>query len=229
MGYSLSVPCKSVKAAEMLHAFLTSELRPFSIACDDPANADIRTAFEAVWEGHEEDVQGLPSEEVDLPYDPTQYVHIGRGLSYAEGTTKVGFNFSTQMDFGVYMHTVLAWAALRVGRRRGLNALAPVGHADQKVPYFTYDSEPTEVSRKHGEIYWQVGPLGLRVTDEDGVRTHRFGQNVDAVRKRIRPDERFDWLRALAIARDTALRAVTEREMRRLDCMWDYFVDMETR
>lgn len=182
MGYSLSVPCKSQKARNRLAKFLKRHLRPFTVACSSPEYGPPDRTFL------------LPSTDY---YDPTRHVYVGDELAYGSGNSKVGFNFVSQGQFGVYMHAIMAWSALRVGRTRGLNALSAIGMAHQRVPYYTYDSTPIPVllpshmldwsdsAREYGRTQWEVTHLGLRVT-----------------------------------ARDEALRIITESEMRRLDVLW---------
>ncbi len=211
-----SVPCKSRLARDRMAEFLRSTMRPFGGVCDE-ASVERATFEEAVTDHHRQ-VFPLPSR--DHLYDPTREFAVGNALAYGSGASKVGFNFST------YMHTVLAWAALRVGRKRGLNALACVGRAHQPVPYYTYDSNPTpvllpsmmldwsDVGREYGKTHWEVTHLGLRVADEV-ARTHAVMPE-----KWAKTDEELAWLKRLA-ARDTALRTITEREMRRLDVLWD--------
>jgi hypothetical protein len=225
MGYSLSVPCKSGKARDRLYGFLSRALRPFT--------DDIRAKFNDGLDDSRRAIP-LPSAAADHAYDPTRYVHVGNGLAYGSGPSKVGFNFSTQGQFSTYMHAVCAWAALRVGRTRGLNALAVVGQAHQRVPYYTYDNEPIPAllpshmldwpdnAREHGRTHWEVTHLGLRVADEV-ARTHAVMPEEWAKT----PEEKA-WLTRLA-ARDEAIRTIVEREMRRLDVLWDEFVDREER
>jgi len=223
MGYSLSVPCKSTKAAEHLAAFLREHLRPFSVVCDE--SPDIRAEFAA--DALVDDRRRFP-----LPtcgpntYDPTTFVCLGHELAYGSGSTKVGFNLSTTGQYGIYMHAVLAWAATRVGRRRGLNNLAIVGHADQRVAYTTWDNQPQPVltatdiaawdpkEREYGEIHWLVDKFGLRT----------FGDTTHYAHQRGWRDEGEGARKALLHsmwARDKALRAITEREMERLNRLWE--------
>jgi len=185
MGYSLSVPCRSVQAAKQLHSFLEISMRPYSVLTGD----------------------------LDHLYDPTQYINIGRGLSYGSGASKVGFNFSSQGPYGIYMHAVLSWAALRVGRKRALNALAVTGYAHQMVPYITYDNEPIPVltvqhldgwsdeAKDYARLKWQVDHFGMRLSDCSPLGSPRNQCHHD----------------------------VTRGEMRRLDHLWNVFMDRETR
>ncbi len=233
MGYSLSVPCKSGKARDRLAEFLKGCLRPFTEVCSLPENACVREEFEATAGELGKQMFPLPSADY-FPYDPTRYIRVGHELAYGSGPSKVGFNFSTQGQFGTYIHAVLAWAALRVGRPRGLNALAVVGAAHQRVPYYTYDHEPIPVllpsmmldwsdsAREYGRTHWEVTHLGLRVADE-AARMH-----AAMPEKWAKTEEEIAWLKRLA-ARDKALRDFTKREMRRLDVLWDEFIDMEER
>jgi len=215
--------------------FLCSTLRPFSVACDEAEaiRAEFNEYREATRVG-----SGARALVLELPtrytaYDPTTEVRVGHQLGYGAGPSKIGFNFSTQGQFGIYMHAVLSWAALRVGRRRGLNALSIVNHADQKVAYITYDSTPIPVLRArdmegwtpeaadYGKHNWQVDRFGLR---HFGDTTHYAGMLVcgggDVAQA---PLVKAMW------TRDKALRAVTEKEMRRLEVLWDDFMDRETR
>lgn len=233
MGYTLAVPCKSTLARDRMADFLCATLRPFSVACDE-AEA-IRAKFDEYRESTSEGsgaralVMGLPSQHT--AYDPTARVSVGNELGYGAGPSKIGFNFSTQGQFSIYMHAVLSWAALRVGRRRGLNALSIVGHADQKVAYITYDSTPIPVLRTrdmegwtpeaadYGKHQWQVDRFGLR---HFGDTTHYAG--------RWSPGGKTEEALVKAMwTRDKALRDITEREMRRLEVLWEDFMDRETR
>ncbi len=207
MGASLSVPCKSLKARNSMTEFLRAHLRPFTLVCAEAI--EIREAFEVLRENDPNCrvLCALPS--ASSVYDPTRYVWAGNELSYGSGSSKVGFNFSTQGAMSIYMHAVLSWAALQVGRRRGLNELSMVGHSDQRVAYITYDSSPIPVlceadmtdwipeSRQHGHSTWEVDQYGLRTFDI----TRYF--RTEAYRHK-----------------EKALLDITTLEMHRLDALW---------
>lgn len=227
MGYSLSVPCKSAKARDQLAEFLRAYLRPFTTVCGEAE--DIRAEFDAFREATRKR-PGAPPLVWELPtqydsYDPTKDVWVGHELAYGAGSSKIGFNFSTQGQFSIYMHTVLSWAALLVGRRRGLNDLAVIGHADQRVAYISYDSHPIPVllpsdmadwtpeAVEHGRDHWQVDGLGLRY----------FGDTAHYAEVELSGNPSSCGQAPLVVAlwtRDKALRAITAREMTRLDELW---------
>jgi len=225
MGYSLSLPCKSSPARDKLAGFLRANLRRFTLVADE------EVAIRDEWTA---DAMTRPGRRtLDLPdsnrdYDPTREIAVGRQLAYGASTSKVGFNFSTAGDFSIYMHAVLSWGALHSGRRKGLNALSEVGHADQAVHYITYDRTPIPVltvedmdgwdpkDREYGEMQWQVDALGLRVLkDADYYALHSFGAAM-------REDEHRPLIERL-FRREQALHRITTREMQRLDTLWkDY-------
>lgn len=210
MGASFSVPCRSRKAAEGLAAFLRANLRPLTVAARAPENADLS-------------VIGLES----IVYDPTAHVCLGRELAYGAGSTKVGFNISWVGIFRPYIEAILAWSALRVGRKRGLNALGIVGHAWQQVPYYTYESQPIPVllpshmidwdplSQRYARDHWEVDHLGFRIAN-NVVRTHMA--QVEATWAKTEAEKA---VLARQKAQEDAMRALVEREMRRLDQLWD--------
>ena len=221
MGYSISVSCKSTQAAERLARFLRSAATPFS--------AMLRESPE-----HEEliaKVPGfLPMHDNSIDWDPTQHIHLGHALAYGSGNTKVGFNFSSQGIYGYWMYALTAWAALRVGRKRGLNALSTLGYAGQQVAYTTYDSDPTPVLTKadiadwtpvaqdYARWRWLVNCDGLREVED---ATHYA--------KRIYGHHKADRWAIAFKAQDNLLRAVAERELHKLSYWWDDFMDKETR
>lgn len=213
MGASLSVTCKSKKAAYQLGAFLGPNLRPFSEVCDEAPKA-LRDEFQAIFK------KGLPSRSKS-GHEPTRDVWLGYQIAYGGSPTKIGFNFCVMGTFEIYMKAVLSWAALRVGRRRGLNELGFVGKAHQRVAYYCYDGSPypvlladdmkdwDETSREYGRRHWEVTPLGLRVCIDPnslgGQSSSEYERGV-AVRAQT-------WQRILA--------ALTEQEMLRLQSLWN--------
>jgi len=236
MGYSLSVPCKSRQARDRLAEFLSGTMRPFSEVCGE--RADVREALEA-WQ-EENKIEGRRTlfpipDGVNRDYDPTQWICVGNELAYGAGSSKVGFNFSTQGDYGQWMYAVLKWAALHSGRKRGLNALSMVGMAHQRVPYITYDNEPTPVllesmligwkdnAAEEARRRWVVNPLGIRAVEDF---THYMDRRYPSDRQPEGDQRKF--LEGL-YQRDKALGTIVEGEMRRLDVLWDDFIDMETR
>jgi hypothetical protein len=222
MGYSLSLPCKSSPARDKLAGFLRANLRPFTLVCDE--EVAIRDEWTAEAMVHSDRII------LDLPdsnrsFDPTREIMVGRQIAYGASTSKIGFNFASSGDFSIYMHAVLSWAALHSGRRKGLNALAVVGHADQAVHYITYDRSPIPVvtvedmaewdqgAREYGEMYWQVDALGLRVLkDADFYAAHKFGAPMRTAEHRPLVERLY--------RRDKALRLITGREIQRLDALW---------
>ena len=70
MGYTIAFPPKSANAQAKIVAFLRKNLRP--------------------WHA----VAKVTCVEIDLDYDPTQYVHEDGELAY-DGGMKVGFNYSS--------------------------------------------------------------------------------------------------------------------------------------
>lgn len=200
---SISVSCKREDVQGSLYSFLTTHLRPFSEVCDLPEHEDVRATFEATRAHPERPVIPLPSaKEAGLAGDPTCHVWKGR-----DGPSKIGFTFPKWSQYDIFLRSVMAWAALQAGKRKGRNALSVVGKEFQRVPYYTYRGVPTPVllpshmlewpdnAREYGKTHWEVTALGVRVTDKP--------------RSYISP------------ARSAALRAITEREMRRLDALWD--------
>lgn len=118
MANSLSVSCRSAQSRDALVAFLRKHLRPFS-----------QVAFEHGYD-------------LDPDCDPTKWIAVGKEVIYGKGMSKVGFNFVDSSEYRVYMYAVMSWVAIHFGRRRGLNALSPLGKADEPVPYVTYNSTP---------------------------------------------------------------------------------------
>lgn len=233
MGYSLSVCCKSPKARDRLAEFLRGAMRPFSLVCGE--RTDVRDALDK-WndENLPENMKGmypLP-DGLNRDYDPTQFVFVGDELAYGAETNKVGFNFSTQGDMGIYMYAVLKWAALHSGRKRGLNALSYVGRAGQSVPYITYDSHPDPVlsesmildwseseQKEARQRRWVVNPLGLWPI---GEFSHYFRRRYGDADIDITLGERRSLIESF-YQRDKALHTITEQEMGRLDGLWNEF------
>jgi hypothetical protein len=211
MGYSLSTPCKSPQARDKMAAFLGEHLRPFSEV--------LRESPELV------ELQELTRVPLDkLRYDPTKYLCVGDELAYGSGPSKIGFNFSSSsFPFGLWMHALCAWMALRVGRRRGLNALSDVGRADQRVAYTTYDHDPTPVltkadiadwpesHREHARWRWLVSGLGTKEVEPAEHQVKRWGGEHAEVLDFHRRSEK----------RDRLLTAIIERELRRLAELWE--------
>ena len=217
MGYSLSTPCKSAKARDRMAKFLRSELVPFSkLVADAPELPEL----EKVSQVHL----------TELRYDPTQWICVGGELAYGSGASKIGFNFSSSGFYGLWMYALCAWMAFRVGRRRGLNKLSMVGHADQRVAYTTYDHEPypvltkadiaswTPASQEQARWQWLVNDLGVREVED-----------ADHKAKRLLGDDAPHEFMIRQVEIDRLVTAIVERELRRLDYLWDEFVDREGR
>ena len=200
MSASLSVACKSDKTRRQLTEFLRGHLRPFGVVCDDPRHTELRRQFNA------NQRPPLPTADPDR-YDPTRHIGVGHQLSYGRGASKIGFNFNVGGYFDAYMRAVLSWAALQVGRKRGLNDLAVVGHADQRIAYISYDSHTIpvlteedvddwdDVAKEHARQHWQVSWLGLRANEN--ARAYMAAPPVAKV-----------------------LRTIVEAEMEWLDVLW---------
>jgi len=215
MGYSLSVPCKSPKHRDRLAAFLNEHSRPFSVACGEASDIRVKhglkTGADSVF---------LLIDSNDLLYDPTQFIQVGDDLSYGSGPSKVGFKFTSQGQYGTYMHAVLSWAALHSGRRRPLKRVSSSIGTGQSVRYITYDHEPIPVltveemaswtpeEREYGEKHWAVDKFGMRLFTH---MTHYTVYGND--------EQGSAWFVSLC-SQERALEQITRREMERLDALW---------
>ena len=119
MSYSLSVPCKSLKAKDLLWRFLQAHHRPFYLSVHADENQDVRDEYASRLSGIKDRI-GLLEPARLRDFDPTRNIYQGHHLAYGRRKTKVGFDFHSEGQFGVYMRALLSWAALRVGRRQGL-------------------------------------------------------------------------------------------------------------
>ena len=98
------------------------------------------------------------------------------------------------------------------------------------MPYITLDNEPipvllqsmmvgwSDLAQTFGHEHFEVTPLGLKAFDPPGVDDDTW----------CRSEQDRIWLRGHD-ARQKALRTITERELRRLDILWDDYIDRETR
>jgi hypothetical protein len=112
MGYSFTTPIKSKKAQQQMLAFLEKHYRPWS-----------------------ELTKGTILE-YNPDYDATRYICTGEDLSYDHGKCRIGFDYSRSDDSTPYMHGILRFMALQVGRRR---ALPNDTGSPEAVPYIVYD------------------------------------------------------------------------------------------
>lgn len=136
VGYSLSLPCQSIKARDKFASFLSQNMLPWYSVVQ----------------------KGKYQYKTHPLYDPTSMIRVGNELSYGASPLKVGFNFTTSGEAGDYMYALLRFGALRVGLKRVMPKLAGTKRA---VPYITYDSEAWPVLLK-GKGQWVVDPMGCR-------------------------------------------------------------------
>lgn len=207
MGYSLSVPCRSPQARDQLVDFLREHHRP----------------FHRVLREHGVEKVGRIPVAGEEDYDPTVEVRVGNQLAYGRGPSKVGFNFGGAGMYGTWMYAVLGWAALRVGRRRGLNAMAADFGLGESFPYLTYDKEPHP-------IILDGSPEISGLSDEDRGELIRRGLLVDSLGLSIPRtiEERARWFDMKTIEEwlskeqeaDETKRRVARAELTRLEGLW---------
>ena len=218
MGYSLSVSCRSGKARDRMARFLREHAIPFTTLMWNAPEKD--EYLKKAW--------GEATEEEMLLYDPTQYFNVGNEIAYGAGPSRIGFNFTTGGIHADYMYSMMGWMALRVGTRRGLNALSDVGYAHLRVPYYKYDSHDitpvltfedtsdwSDPVKEHARHRWVVDEFGCRVrTEEERYDYMRTGSAL------ANWAQRKIWLDN-EIRKNELTMQVVRREMRRLAELWN--------
>jgi hypothetical protein len=198
MGYSVAVPVKSQKAKEEMLAFLYKHYKPFSTLA-----------------------QGTDLEQESRPeYDPTGAILADGELSYDNGKCRIGFDYGGMFRERHYLYCTIRWIALRVGRKRQLNAAAKLGilHA---IYYYVYDGfEACPILRTTECTIEDAQKVGWTIVDQHGYDAwprpwdlHPDGLVADAIAAND-----THWLREKEIY--ATIDELVLKELTRLSRLW---------
>lgn len=219
MGYSIHVPCKSMKARNEMEAFLKEHYHTLSQSIQE-REPEVRQNLGAL---------GMTPEEVDwtfkaladAEYDQTGNLWTGRADLYTESDLTIGFSTNANAPQDQTMYSMCCWMALKVGRLRKLKN-AVYGYEgkdpmpDIQVPYFLYDDYDVMPVIRDTINLGGIGPEArnyletCRIVDESGFRpAFGFSRKATSV---IYGDSRFDV--------SSVTDVILHDELKRLEGLW---------
>lgn len=148
MGYTLHVPCKSMKARDEMSSFLKEHYRKYSQMFKEAGMTQRLRDIGAT----EKEAECINAALTSDKHDPTT-IHTGRKDLYIPSDRVIGFSFIVSFPHDQFMYSLCCWIALKVGRTRRLkNATYDYQGKDPlpdiQVPCFVYANfEPLPVLR----------------------------------------------------------------------------------